>query len=50
MYGYRGALGLLVPSINRVVEHDFRRLSPEGFSVHVSRVATEVLVVCLQNK
>lgn len=25
MYDYRGTIGLLVPSINTVVEHDFHR-------------------------
>ncbi|WP_172652732.1 maleate cis-trans isomerase family protein [Rhodococcus opacus] len=42
MYDYRGTIGLLVPSINTVVEHDFHRLAPEGIGVNVSRVATEI--------
>ena len=41
MYDYRGTIGLLVPSINTVVEHDFHRLAPEGIGINVSRVATE---------
>ena len=35
-------LGLLVPTINTVVEHDFHRLSPGGIGDNISRVATEV--------
>ncbi|MCL3819383.1 maleate cis-trans isomerase family protein [Aeromicrobium wangtongii] len=41
MYGWRGKIGLLVPSLNTTMEHDFHRLAPEGVSVHVTRVPTE---------
>lgn len=42
MYGWRAKVGLLTPSINTIVEHDFNRMAPPGISIHVSRVATEV--------
>ncbi|MBI4505174.1 MAG: aspartate/glutamate racemase family protein [Chloroflexi bacterium] len=38
MYGWRGKIGLLVPSTNTVMEGDFHRLAPEGLSVHTGRV------------
>lgn len=38
MYGWRGKIGLLVPSTNTVMEGDFHRLAPEGVSVHTGRV------------
>jgi maleate cis-trans isomerase len=41
MYGWRGKIGLLVPSLNTTMEHDFHRMAPEGVSVHVTRVPTE---------
>ncbi|CAI7978339.1 maleate isomerase [Frankia sp. Hr75.2] len=41
MYGWRGKIGLLVPSLNTTMEHDFHRLAPDGVSVHVTRVPTE---------
>lgn len=42
MYGYKSKIGLLVPSLNTTMEYDFNRMAPEGVSVHVSRVPTEV--------
>lgn len=41
MYGWRGKIGLLVPSLNTTMEHDFHRLAPDGVSVHTTRVPTE---------
>lgn len=41
MYGWRGKIGLLVPSLNTTMEHDFHRMAPDGVSVHVTRVPTE---------
>jgi maleate isomerase len=38
MYGWRGKLGLLVPSTNTVMEGDFWRLAPAGVSVHTARM------------
>jgi maleate cis-trans isomerase len=39
MYGWRGRIGLLVPSINTTMETEFWRIAPPGVSVHVARVA-----------
>ena len=37
MYGWRGRIGLLVPSTNYTVEMEFHRAIPEGVSVHTAR-------------
>ena len=39
MYGWRGRIGLLVPSINTTMETEFWRIAPAGVSVHVARIA-----------
>jgi maleate cis-trans isomerase len=39
MYGWRGRIGLLVPSINTTMEMEFWKIAPEGVSVHVARIA-----------
>ena len=39
MYGWRGSIGLLVPSINTTMETEFWRLAPEGVSVHTARIS-----------
>ena len=39
MYGWRGRIGLLVPSINTTMETEFWRIAPPGVSVHVARIA-----------
>ena len=39
MYGWRGRIGLLVPSINTTMETEFWRIAPEGVSVHTARIA-----------
>lgn len=41
MYGYRGKIGILVPSINTTMEMDFHRMAPEGISVHTARISWE---------
>jgi len=41
MYGYRGKIGILVPSVNTTMEMDFHRLAPEGVSVHTARINLE---------
>lgn len=41
MYGWRGRIGLMVPSINTVMEVDFTRMAPPGVSVHTARLFTE---------
>lgn len=38
MYGWRGKIGLIVPSSNTTCEMEFHRMAPEGVSVHTSRV------------
>lgn len=37
-YGWRARIGLIVPSVNVVMEPEFVRMLPEGVSLHVSRV------------
>jgi len=39
MYGWRGRIGLLVPSINTTMETEFWRTAPRGVSVHTARIA-----------
>ena len=39
MYGWRGRIGLLVPSINTTMETEFWRVAPPGVSVHTARIA-----------
>lgn len=39
MYGWRGRIGLLVPSINTTMETEFWKIAPQGVSVHVARIA-----------
>jgi maleate cis-trans isomerase len=39
MYGWRGRIGLLVPSINTTMETEFWRIAPEGVSVHSARIS-----------
>src|SRR5262245_12288742 len=37
MYGWRGRIGLLVPSINTTMETEFWRIAPDGVSVPTAR-------------
>lgn len=37
-YGYRGKIGLIVPSTNTVAEPEFNRLAPKGVSIHTARI------------
>lgn len=39
MYGWRGRIGVVVPTGNSVVEPEFYRMAPEGVSIHANRVA-----------
>src|SRR3982750_4238978 len=39
MYGWRGRIGLLGPSINTTMETEFWRIAPEGVSVNTARIA-----------
>lgn len=38
MYGNRARIGLLVPSVNTVVEPEFNSALPDGYSVHAARM------------
>lgn len=38
MYGWRGKIGLIVPSTNTTCEMEFHKMAPEGVSVHTTRV------------
>lgn len=38
MYGWRGRIGLILPSCNTVMESELPRATPEGVSLHASRV------------
>ena len=39
MYGWRGRIGLLVPSINTTMETELWRIAPQGVSVHSARIS-----------
>jgi hypothetical protein len=41
MYGNRGKIRILVPSINTALEMDSHRMAPEGISVHTARISWE---------
>lgn len=41
MYGWRARLGIMVPSVNTVMEPELGRLAPEGVSVHAARLKAE---------
>lgn len=45
MYGWRGRIGLVVPSSNTTMEAEFWRYVPYGVSVHVTRVALKRVTV-----
>ena len=38
MYGTQGSIGLLVPSVNTVVEPEFNAALPDGYAVHSARM------------
>ena len=39
MYGWRARIGILVPASDTTCENEFRKMAPEGVSIHVSRMA-----------
>jgi len=45
MYGWRGRIGLLIPSSNTTMEEEFRRVLPEGVSLHVARMRLKNVTV-----
>ncbi|HIE26618.1 TPA: maleate cis-trans isomerase [Candidatus Poribacteria bacterium] len=38
MYGWKGKIGLLVPSVNTVVEPETNRMAPEGINIYATRM------------
>ena len=38
MYGWRGRIGVIIPSSNTTCEPEFQKMVPEGVSIHVARV------------
>lgn len=42
MYGWRARIGLLIPSVNTVVESEFSKILPEGVSIHGTRMYIEL--------
>ncbi|MGA9402626.1 maleate cis-trans isomerase family protein [Haladaptatus sp.] len=45
MFGWRGRLGVVVPSSNTTVEGEFGRVLPEGVSLHTARMPLESVTV-----
>ncbi len=43
MYGWRGRIGLIVPSTNSVCEAELHRMLPEGVSLHTARMFNPVV-------
>lgn len=41
MYGEKGKIGIIVPSVNTVVEPEFNRMAPEGISIYSTRVLND---------
>jgi len=39
MFGWRGRIGLVVPTGNSVMEPDFQRMAPDGVTTHANRIA-----------
>ncbi len=39
MFGWRGRIGLVVPTGNSVTEPDFQRMAPDGVTTHANRIA-----------
>lgn len=39
MYGWRGRIGLMLPTGNSVNEPEFAKMAPDGVSVHANRIA-----------
>ncbi len=45
MYGWRGRIGLIVPSSNTTMEPEFYKMIPAGVSVHTARVHLENVTI-----
>lgn len=38
MYGWRGKIGIIIPSVNNTMEPEFNTMAPEGISVYATRL------------
>lgn len=38
MYGWRGKIGIIIPSVNITMESELWKMAPEGVSIHCSRM------------
>ena len=38
MYGTKARIGLMIPSLNTIVEPEFNAMKPEGVSIHIARL------------
>jgi maleate isomerase len=45
MYGWRGRIGLIVPSSNTTMEAEFWRMAPRGVSIHTARMKLSAVTV-----
>ncbi len=45
MYGWRGRMGLIIPSSNTTMEPEFWRMAPEGVSIHTARMRLSAVTV-----
>ena len=45
MYGWRGRVGLLIPSSNTTMEKEFKKVLPGGVSLHTARVRLKKVTV-----
>jgi maleate isomerase len=45
MYGWKGKIGLLVPSVNTVVEPETNRMAPEGVNIYAARMRNATVEV-----
>lgn len=45
MYGWRGRIGLIIPSSNTTMEPEFWRMAPEGVSIHAARMRLSTVTV-----
>jgi len=41
MFGWRGRIGLIIPSNNTLIEPELNLIVPNGISIHVARILTE---------
>ena len=38
MYGWRGKIGIMIPSVNNTMEPEFNSMAPEGINVYATRI------------